>query len=509
MISRCCRVWWGASIATSVLLAACVSSTPSVGLSPTELNVTNDVTHRFGEPEIAVNPTNPNNLLYFIMSNKLTFACEAGGDPNCTTVVNGSPAGQYNVPGWISTRLFVSFDRGRTWTQKDFPSIPRFRGFPGEAADHSDLLSMGDPMVTATADGTFHIGWDSMHLGYQNVPGYGEHMGSLLDGGIAVSKSTDGGRTWSTPVLTGTGVDRPWMAADLSTGTIYEASSGSINGSMATGNPALPIMASATDRWVVSSPDGVHWTTPVGLGGGGFSGASGSNITAAHGVLAATFMGTTAEACKYFVSAPAPCAVFETSMDSGAHWTRHPVTGLSGAKGSLQVAADPTCPGTYTVVAPNSQQTQLVIYVTHDAGVTWSGPATLTDDANTTKFKAWINYSPKGVFGAMWRSVLPGAVAPTARAPVPYTVWAATSNDNGATFSQPLQISSASSPAPDAKLPGGSDDTSAITLSDQDAFVGWADWRPGNMAGYFRAVKLGAFKHPPGHQRRSHDQCHR
>ena len=43
------------------------------------------------------------------------------------------------------------------------------------------------------------------------------------------------------------------------------------------------------------------WTAPVGLGGGGFSGSGGSNIAAAHGVLAATFLGATADACKFFV----------------------------------------------------------------------------------------------------------------------------------------------------------------------------------------------------------------
>ena len=37
----------------------------------------------------------------------------------------------------------------------------------------------------------------------------------------------------------------------------------------------------------------------------------------------------------------------------------------------------------------------------------------LTDNSSTTKFKAWINYSPEGVLGLMWRSVLPAA-APVA-----------------------------------------------------------------------------------------------
>lgn len=61
---------------------------------------------------------------------------------------------------------------------------------------------------------------------------------------------------------------------------------------ISTGNPSLPL-------WVVSSPDGVNWTSPQELGGGGFSGSSGSNISVAHGVLAATFQATTNAACTY------------------------------------------------------------------------------------------------------------------------------------------------------------------------------------------------------------------
>jgi hypothetical protein len=44
-------------------------------------------------------------------------------------------------------------------------------------------------------------------------------------------------------------------------------------------------------------------------------------------------------------------------------------------------------------------------------------------------------------------------------------------------------------------MSAGTDDSSAITLSGQDAFVGWGDWRPGDVAGYFSSIKLQAFSH--------------
>src|SRR5262249_24193054 len=145
------------------------------------------------------------------------------------------------------------------------------------------------------------------------LPGCPVH--GLVDGGIAVSKSTDGGRTWSTPTLTQTGVDRPWMTSDLSNGIIYEASSGGINSSMSSGDPLLPHNApgAIADRYVVSTPDGVNWTQPEPLGGGAFSGASGSTISAATGFLAAGFHATSNAACMFFVGTMAPCTIFETS----------------------------------------------------------------------------------------------------------------------------------------------------------------------------------------------------
>jgi hypothetical protein len=189
------------------------------------------------------------------------------------------------------------------------------------------------------------------------------------------------------------------------------------------------------------------------------------------------------------------------------------------------VAADPAQTGTFTVAVENTTGTTFQVFVTHDNGVTWTGPATLTDNPNTIKFKPWINYSPKGVLGLAWRSAttdpppaadalaahpaLAGATDPPCDleifcgddenaadpTPVPYTMQAAISADQGASWSAPLQISTAPSPASDPlwATGGDRDDTSVIALSRQGAFIGWGDWRPGDVQGFFSAVKLQAF----------------
>jgi hypothetical protein len=370
-------------------------------------------------------------------------------------------------------------------------------------------------MVTVTADGTFYIGFDDMHLAYPPP--------ALVDAGIAVTKSTDGGLTWSQPVLAGTPTDRPWMTTDLSTGTIYEASGSPPTqgrlGPASTGNPNAPV-STINDRWLVSSQDGVHWTAPERLGGGGvpgFTGASSNTISAAHGMLAATFRSTSACAS---VSTSAPCTVFQTTTDAGATWVRHAVPVPSDSTGSVMVAADPTQAGRFTVAVLNSTAGQFLVYTTTDSGTTWTGPTVVSEDATKVHFKAWMAYSPQGVLGITWRTNQPdpdaglvnrAAVTEDADStscpvdddpnnfdpcdpPFPYNVWAAISNNNGASFSQPLEISTGNSPAPDPKQVA-TDDTSNINLDGQDAFVAWGDWRPGEMTGYFSTIKLQAFNH--------------
>ena len=138
-----------ASSSTSKPSPSLTSARVPLALQPTQVNVTNDPTLRYGEPEVAVNPKNPNNLVYHVMWTKQTYACEKRGDTNCTTFSYGLAQGQFNDPHWIGTKVFVSFDRGRTWRNVKFPLVPAYRGFPGEAKHHSDLTLGGDPIGTA------------------------------------------------------------------------------------------------------------------------------------------------------------------------------------------------------------------------------------------------------------------------------------------------------------------------------------------------------------------------
>lgn len=490
------------------------------GLQPTQVNVTNDLTHRYGEPVVMANPKNPNNLVYFVLGPNLNTTCEANGDPTCAVGPYGFPNGLLTTNGWQHDHVFTSFDRGKTWAPATFPN-----GYTFPCCVGDNLEGSSDPNITATADGTFYIGFDVQSSIANGI--------SQFSAGVAAAKSTDGGRTWSNPVIVGTPIDRPWMASDRSTGTVYvESGSPPANGILgpySTGNPSAPTSA-VSDRWVVSTQDGVHWTTPHRLGGAGTPGYSitgSSAMSAAHGVLATTFAESGTAACAFFTGAAAPCSVFQTSTDSGVTWTRHNLPVPSNAAGTRWLAADPTRAGHYTVAVMNSTSSELLVYRTSDSGVTWHGPTAVTEDTSLVHYKPWISYSPEGVLGVMWRSTVPvttSAITTTAlitrAAPaddpgtcnIPpgvsedcndgdppagaYTIWAAISYDAGATFSNPLEISTAPSPVPPATASQSFDDDSYISLNKDNVYVAWADWRPGERQGYFSAVKLQAFTFP-------------
>ncbi len=460
-----------------------------------DMNLTNDPTHRWGENKIVVNPKNPNNLILATVGTGFTKDCQAHS-ADCKMVGAdfgiGRPfpqaQGIFTNPNFNVIAAYISMDAGKTWKQVRIPVTP---------VDHPDLTGPGDPNVTATPDGTLYFSFDDNNWG---TP---EH--ALPDGGIGVSKSSDGGLTWSKPVLAGTPVDGPKITSDSITGKIYEASS-TMLGPHSTGDVNSP-RGKVMDRWLVSSEDGVHWTPPQPMGG------MGGSIDAAYGILATAFIASpkpsmfSAPNGQYCGTAPTPCVVFETTKDAGVSWSRHvlPVqfSGEMGPGSAPMVAADPSKKGHFTVaVAMNGKEYD--VFQTRDFGTTWSGPTVVTDDASKIHYHSWMAYSPKGVLGIMWQTSQPEAGQTATGAPgggpgggpaFPYNVWAAVSRDGGATFSEPLEASSANSPAPQSGMfANAGDDYSSIAVSGDHVYVTWADWRSPERDNYFNDIKLEDFK---------------
>ena len=129
----------------------------------TAANVNTDCEHNVphNETSIAVNPTNPNNIL--------------GGANDYQLAVN--PGG--HVSETLLSRAHVSFDGGQTWTEYPVNS-------------NSAYQASGDPSVAFDASGHAYYGT----LGFRFVGPTNAQNPDVL-----VSNSPDGGKTWNTSII--------------------------------------------------------------------------------------------------------------------------------------------------------------------------------------------------------------------------------------------------------------------------------------------------------------------
>jgi hypothetical protein len=151
------------------------------------------------ETTIAVNPANARNLVAGTNDYRLFNTRENRND--------GS--------GWA----YTSFDGGRTWTDTVLPHLTFQTGATGAL---SDMDSAGDPAVAFGPNNTVY---------YANLVFSRLNNAS----GIVVSASRDGGKTWGEPSIVhldgvdaaGNPLDTPifndkeWIAVDQRTGTVY------------------------------------------------------------------------------------------------------------------------------------------------------------------------------------------------------------------------------------------------------------------------------------------------
>ncbi len=409
-------------ILITVLLFSAISS-----YSQTDQNISG-TTSRETEPFIAVNPTNPDNIIVAWMN--LTY------------------------PVKITTKC--SFDGGNTWGNTN--TLPHF--------STSILTAAADVSITFNNSGTAFISYVDYKL-------------TLDSGYVRVAKSTDGGISWSNPIFAVNAlshvdkqIDRPWIACDKSN-SAYSGNIYLVTKSYYAATPPQKIWLSvSTDDANTFSPI-ARLDTPVLIG---------SLLTNIMGVPAVGPDGTFYTA--YISQSPLVRITCTKSTDSGTTFTQStiasPVAGSSISdslyQGGYTLDANPQNANNlvFTVTDARNGDPDILSVYSMDGGQTWSTtPTRVNDDAignGIGQDMVWSAFSPNGTYAVAWRDRRNGVTNDTSS----FEIYAAVSLDGGATFYPNYCLSSEQSPFINQQR---GNDFIGVALSDNYLYVVWSDNR--------------------------------
>jgi hypothetical protein len=186
--------------------------------------------------------------------------------------------------------------------------------------------------------------------------------------------------------------------------------------------------------------------------------------------------------------------VFGASYDEGKTFDRHvvryefPAPRGFGGFGTPQLAADPSRPGRFAIMALTEDNSEMQVFLTEDYGKTWKGPVRAGSTPGATILKPDMNYSPRGELAVMWLAVYPDRT---------YSCWSAVSHDGGRQFSPSLQVSRGPSPPRQSIKNRGNnwdgDDLSTIAVDNDYVHIVWADGRAGFLGDWYARVPLAGY----------------
>lgn len=299
------------------------------------------------EFSIAVNPTDPDNV-----------------------VAGANDYGRSDA--WAG--YYTSFDGGATWTHGYLP-MP------------STYTVSGDPALAFASDGMLYYA------------GIAFNRGSTNNGAnsIFVSKSLDGGRTWTTSIPFSVPDsralhDKPYIAVAPDTGAVYLT--------------YTHFGAGGGILFSRSLDGGQTWSPRVVLGSGQFS------------------LPVAGNSGEVFVTWASGGAMFRRSLDGGATWsTAQNVMGLSlgsvpvmfrwWAYPVMDVARGGPHAGRLYLAGPASApqgESDLRVRFSDDDGATWSSPETLPRPG--IQLMPWMAIQPDGTVGLAYMDTLLSANLP-------------------------------------------------------------------------------------------------
>lgn len=318
---------------------------------------------------------------------------------------------------------------------------------------------------------------------------------SLTGAGIAVSKSRDGGATWTEPVNAVAGIsvspDKEWLAVDNSSGP-------------GRGNVYL--------SWTGFEPQtggSIYFSRSTDSGGTWSAARRIVSPTQASGFVQGSMIavGPASEIYVVCYDSASTSILVVKSMDAGQSFSQAQkaienaslkwgkiftggfesppfpsiaVDGSAGpARGTVYVTVD--------LVPEGANESDVVLLRSVDGGATWSAPLRVNDDrTNTDQFQPSVAVAPNGAVGVMWYD----------RRHDPennllHDVYFALSADAGASFAPNRRVTSGSWMALPTSLairPNYHGDYNQIAASNLGFVMSWADERSGTDPDVFATI---------------------
>lgn len=392
-----------------------------------------------GEPNMAVNPSNPRHMVVAWMSLGLS---------GTGTVIS------------IKTR--TTFDGGQTWSTA--VALPHFAAKWGSA----------DPTMA------FHRG-GKLYLAYI------DYRQAVDSGGVYLFSSSNGGLSWNyeSQIIDATEsaklpLDRPWLVVDNSgtatDGTLY-----------VTTKPA-PWIPAPNRPYLKVSSDGKNWSATRFVDTTGF--LVGNFIQAPMASPGVTKGGKFVAAYPSYVASQSIYAkmYLANSTSKGTTFSYTSVLTNKGGSGDTNLKS-----GYLLLPHPSNDKYMVFAYLdnaygdaditlTHsnDGGVTWSPDVRVNDDtAGNGKLQdlVWANWGDKGNLALCWRDRRNGSGKGVAQSSDCYC---AVSTDSGKTFQKNLRMTAQSAAFNNVLYQNGNDFMSCALNGDTLCAV-WGDVRSNKL----------------------------
>jgi hypothetical protein len=395
------------------------------------------------EPFIAVNPTNPNNVI----------------------------AAWIKITTFTTAQIAVvnSQDGGVTWSAPQ--NMPHFSSTYTSADPSIDFNSSGKAFLT-----------------------YVDYKQTLDSGKVLLVSSTDGGQNWSAanPVTDGLEtpdlpVDRPWVGVDRSGGTY--------NGRVYV--TTINVETGSTTNHVYlkySQDDGITWSPLIVI-----DDSIPADLVRTGNAMAIGADGSVnlAYASWHLPASLAARIIMVKSVNGGQSFIPYVMGNIPAntaindtLQGSTTLSANPVNAQNliFTYTSNINGDADILSINSQNGGVTWSNssPVRVNDDAlsnGNQQDMSWGGFAPNGTYVVGWRDRRNGGTSVVS----PFEIWVAASTDAGLTFETNHMVSSVLSP--DIPVPKGND---FIGVSPGSVYLhtNWCDNRTGNYEIFYNRDSL-------------------